>query len=79
MLVFVLGIMGVFINQFYGISWDEEFQREMGVNTYNYIFNNDQTLLYSPTKYYGVAIEFPLYVIEKITHRSIGSGGAACL
>ena len=70
LLVFVLGIIGVVINQFYGISWDEEFQREMGVNTYNYIFNNDQTLLYSPTKYYGVAIEFPLYVIEKITHTS---------
>lgn len=67
LLVLFVAIIGLLTNQHYGIAWDEEFQRTMGLNTYNYLFNDDETLLNSSTRFYGVAIELPLILLEKIT------------
>lgn len=58
-------IVSLFIFKGYGISWDEDTQRETGKLTYEYIFNNSEELLKWPDKDYGVAFELPLYMIEK--------------
>lgn len=58
-------IVSIFIFKDYGISWDEDTQRETGKLTYEYIFNDNQELLNWPDKDYGVAFELPLYMLEK--------------
>jgi hypothetical protein len=50
----------------YGVSWDEPQSRNNGRITYNYIFENDTELLTYHDRDYGVAIELPLYILEKV-------------
>ena len=49
----------------YGISWDEERQHDIGDVSYNYVFNDDNTLLNFKDRDYGVAFELPLILIER--------------
>ncbi len=58
-------IVSLYIFKDYGISWDEDTQRETGKLTYEYVFNINEELLKWPDKDYGVAFELPLYMIEK--------------
>lgn len=56
------------INSFtkYGIAWDEPQQRETGLVSFDYVFNNSNQLLTWQDRDYGVGIELPLIVIEKV-------------
>lgn len=58
-------IVSLFIFKDYGISWDEDTQRETGKLSYDYVFHNSKELLEWPDRDYGVAFELPLYIIEK--------------
>jgi hypothetical protein len=58
-------ILGVGVHRNYGIAWDEPLQREIGVHSFNYVFNGDKTLNDFKNRDYGVAIELPLIVLEK--------------
>ena len=49
----------------YGIAWDEPLQRDIGLHSYNYIFNGDTTLNDFKNRDYGVAVELPLIFLEK--------------
>ncbi len=50
----------------YGISWDENTQREIGRVTYDYIANGSRELFTSTSiMHYGPGFEFPLYFFEK--------------
>lgn len=70
-LLFVLfALIGLFTNPFYGISWDEFFMRDMGRVTYEYIFQNSKEFLTYDGRDYGMAIELPLFMMEKIFHVS---------
>ncbi|MAY84014.1 MAG: hypothetical protein CMP59_07770 [Flavobacteriales bacterium] len=64
----ILGIailIGLLSYDQYGIAWDEHSQREIGMVSYEYVFENDTTLLNWKDKDYGVAFELPLIFIEK--------------
>lgn len=64
-LLLVFMIIGIITYKDYGISWDEETQRNTGLHCYNYVFNNDKSMLTWADRDYGVAFELPLIVIEK--------------
>jgi hypothetical protein len=67
LLLFVFfGLIALFTFQNYGLSWDEDYQREIGLVSWNYIFSNDQTLLTYAMRDYGVAFELPLIALEKL-------------
>lgn len=65
-MLFLFSIVGLFVFDDYGISWDEPGSHEIGTLNYNYIFSNDKKLLTYPEKDYGIAFELPLVIIEKI-------------
>ncbi len=65
-LFFLLAILGVLTVSDYGISWDEDIQRQTGLINYNYIFNGDSSLLTWKDRDYGVAFELPLIFAEKV-------------
>lgn len=50
----------------YGASWDESFQRDIGMTSFNYIVHGNQELLEWWNRDYGVALELPLIAIERI-------------
>lgn len=58
-------ILGCFNVHDYGASWDEGDQRNMGVVSYNYVFNGDTTLYHYIEKDHGVGFELPLYFLER--------------
>lgn len=58
--------LGVYIHTDYGISWDEPTSRKNGQYSFNYIFNKDNALLNYKDRDYGVAVELPLIILEKI-------------
>lgn len=64
-LLTLLVIIGISNYQDYGISWDEHRQRELGITSYEYVFEGNDKLLSFQDKDYGVAIELPLYMVEK--------------
>lgn len=59
-------LLALFTYTQYGISWDEDYQREIGLVSWNYIFSNDQKLLTYSARDYGVAFELPLIALEKL-------------
>ncbi len=61
-------ILGLFIVDDYGMSWDEEVQRiHNGRVVYDFIFHGKKAeYLKEIEKYHGPAIEWPLYTMEKI-------------
>ena len=69
---FVVSILGIFliagliVLPDYGISEDEITQRNLAVYTADYIFWNNDYLLYERDRYYGVAFEMLLLFVERI-------------
>jgi len=64
----VLILLGLFIFRDYGMSWDEQYQRDSnGKLVHNYVFHNEvEPYLSSAEKYHGPAIEWPLYSFERV-------------
>ena len=59
-------LVGLAIYKDYGLSWDEMINRDNGTMAFNYAFKGDPSLLTYTDRYYGVAFEMPLIMIEKI-------------
>lgn len=58
-------IIGILTFKNYGISWDEQTQREIGQISYNYIFHHDNALLSYGNNCYGVVYEVSLVILGK--------------
>jgi hypothetical protein len=59
-------LVGLFIYNDYGLSWDENLQKQNGHANYNFIFHGDKkTLLERIDKYHGPAFELALVFVEK--------------
>jgi len=58
--------IGIFIFSDYGLSWDERFQRHIGVINCRYVIEGDPRLITDSEKYYGPVFEVLLVAIEKI-------------
>jgi len=63
---FIFLIIGLFIFQDYGLSWDEKLQRDIGLTNIKYIFRNNQSLLNFQDRHYGPAFELVLISAEKL-------------
>lgn len=61
----VILLIGVFIYQDYGLSWDETTQRSIGYHAYRYAFENNNYYLQFVDNVYGVGFELPLVLLEK--------------
>ncbi len=61
-------IMGLVVYNDYGISWDEPLQRNLGAQTWDYIFGGNRDLFQSRDRCYGPAFELPLMFIERAFH-----------
>jgi hypothetical protein len=53
-------LLGFRVHRNYGIAWDEPEQREIGQQTYSYVFKGDTLLNEFKDRFYGVAVEMPL-------------------
>ena len=60
---------GLAIVDDYGVPLDVEFQRFNAIDTVNYVLHDDQTLLRTHDRFYGVAFELPLLLL---TERVLG-------
>lgn len=58
--------IGVFIFRDYGIGWDEQDQRLIGLHAYDYVIGENDKIFESRNKFYGTAFELPLVVFENI-------------
>ncbi len=61
-------IVGLCTYKNYGISWDEGFQRHLGLMTYHYFSYGRDSLMNCNNSQYGAAFELPLIIIEKGFH-----------
>lgn len=70
LLIFAFAIVaGLCVYQDYGVSWDEPLQRDMGLVSYGYVFENDATGLHKfIERDHGVGFELPLVILEKKIH-----------
>jgi len=59
-------LVGLFTYKTYGMSWDEKEQRGIGLISYNYLVHGDSTLRHFSNNVYGVGVELPLVIIEKV-------------
>ncbi|MDP1729021.1 MAG: glycosyltransferase family 39 protein, partial [archaeon] len=57
--------IGLAIYGDYGISWDEPLGLENGLESYNYIFQGNNSLLTYDYNNLGVAFELPLVIVQK--------------
>ena len=64
LLVFLF--MGIAVHDNYGLSWDEQVQRDLGFKTLNYVFRSDNTVQRTEIKYYGPAFETAMAFIESV-------------
>jgi hypothetical protein len=67
--IILLGItltVGLFTYKTYGISWDEQEQRHIGMFSYTYLVHGDPAMHYYWNRNYGVAFELPLIILERI-------------
>ena len=58
-------LVGFYVYKDYGLTWDDLAQIEIGRVNFDYIFNNDPTLLQLKNRYYGPLFEVILY---NLTH-----------
>ena len=58
-------LAGLGLFRSYGVPWDEAPQRDLGIQTYSYVFAGDETLLASRDRNYGPVFEFLLVLPEK--------------
>ena len=65
----VFAIVGVAVLDDYGISYDEDMQRNIGDAAFDYILGDEDALLSEDdhNRYYGVAFELPLTAIERLS------------
>ena len=63
-------LAGVLILDDYGVSWDENTQRRIAIVNLDYILSNNDDLLTDWDRFYGVAFELPLLLVE----RALGLG-----
>ena len=61
----VFAIVGVSVLDDYGIAIDEEKQRNNGIASFNYILGDEDALPDDVNRFYGVAFEVPLIVVER--------------
>lgn len=59
-------VIGIFLFDDYGISWDEPVQRELGNANWSYVLHGDDSLFNLINKYHGPFIEMIESVPEKI-------------
>lgn len=64
-LFFLFLLIASFTYQQYGISWDENIQRQTGIVNYEYAFEGDLALHNWKDKDYGAAVELPLVIVER--------------
>ena len=65
-LLFLIALLiGLLTYQDYGISWDEAISRNNGILSFDYIFNNDESLLIYKDRQYGVGFELVLVFLER--------------
>ena len=64
----VFAIVGVFIVDDYGVTIDENRQRDIGIASFDYILGDADALLSEDdhNRYYGVAFEVPLIAVERL-------------
>ena len=62
----VFTAVGVAVLDDYGVSWDEFYQREIALETINYVLGQDDELLRDHDKFYGTAFELPLLIVERV-------------
>ena len=62
-------LAGLAIVDDYGVSWDTSYQRNVAIDTVNYVLHEDQTLLRTHDRFYGAALELPLLLL---TERALG-------
>ncbi|MBT6401669.1 hypothetical protein HN803_02085 [candidate division WWE3 bacterium] len=62
----LLILVGLFVYKDYGISWDEPIQHKLGVQTYDYVFGQNEQLLKNSDRFYGQHYEFLLIIAEKV-------------
>lgn len=66
LLLLAMVVIALFSWDEYGLSWDENQQRETGIVSYNYLFSEDSRLFDWNDRDYGVALELPLILVEKV-------------
>lgn len=64
-LFFVMLTIALISFKSYGISWDENAQRDIGTTSLNYVLGHSDRLLTFFNRDYGVAFELPLVIAEK--------------
>lgn len=57
---------GLYSFKDYGIPWDEPIQRQIGIDTWNYLDKTDTKLLSSVERYHGSNFELLLLIPEKV-------------
>ena len=62
-------VAGLVIVDDYGVSGDAESQRLVAIHAINYALHSDQTLLQTHDRFYGAALELPLFLL---TERVLG-------
>ena len=60
----LLILVGLFVYKDYGISWDEPIQHKLGVQTYDYVFGQNEQLLKNSDRFYGQHYEFLLIIAK---------------
>ncbi|HXS36038.1 MAG TPA: glycosyltransferase family 39 protein [Flavipsychrobacter sp.] len=69
LILFIFSLfIGILCFKDYGMSWDEHSQRELGLVSYNYMFNGDSTLKTYEDRDHGSSFETPLILTEKLFH-----------
>ena len=58
------GLTGVWVVDDYGASVDTNFQRDLVFRNLDYVFGNNQVLRHDHNRFYGIAFELPLLLIE---------------
>src|SRR5690349_12383160 len=58
-------LLGFFLFDDYGVSWDEPIQRELGIANWNYVLNGDDSLFHLYNKYHGPIVELMEAAPEK--------------
>jgi hypothetical protein len=66
LLFLTLLVIGIRTYKTYGVSWDEREQRTIGMVSYNYLTHGDNTLRHYSNNVYGVGVELPLVLVEKV-------------
>jgi len=64
LLLSIFLLSGLAIVWDYGITWDEEYQRDYGFHVFNYVHHDDGELREYQSRYHGPAFQYVLYVAE---------------